>query len=180
MIAAVMTASNLGARMTGWGFVVFTLGSLSWIMVGLDSDQSNLVATNIFLTLVNAIGIWRWLGRQARYESVGESAEKAGKSPVVVSVFPATALVGRPILDDGGEKLAEVVEAIIACDTGTIQHVVVRFGGVAGVGEQIVALPLADLTIDSEAIRTRLNQQALTDLPRLDERLWPRLLEPAA
>lgn len=26
MIAAVMTAANLGARVTGWGFVVFVIG----------------------------------------------------------------------------------------------------------------------------------------------------------
>ena len=33
-IAALMTASNLGSRITGWGFVVFTLGSLGWITLG--------------------------------------------------------------------------------------------------------------------------------------------------
>jgi hypothetical protein len=29
VIAAVMTAANLGARITDWGFVVFTVGSTS-------------------------------------------------------------------------------------------------------------------------------------------------------
>ena len=35
MIAAMMTAANLGARVTGWGFGVFTLGSIAWSIVGL-------------------------------------------------------------------------------------------------------------------------------------------------
>ena len=34
-IAALMTASNLGARVTGWGFVIFTIGAAAWIVVGL-------------------------------------------------------------------------------------------------------------------------------------------------
>lgn len=59
MIAAMMTAANLGARIIGWGFVVFTIGSVGWSLVGLSSGQNNLVATNTFLTLVNGVGIWR-------------------------------------------------------------------------------------------------------------------------
>ena len=37
MIAAMMTASNLGARVTGWGFAVFLLGSICWAIVALAS-----------------------------------------------------------------------------------------------------------------------------------------------
>lgn len=33
MIAAMMTASNLGARVTGWGFVVFSISSVCWTTV---------------------------------------------------------------------------------------------------------------------------------------------------
>ena len=62
MIAACMTAANLGPRVTGWGFAVFTIGSLSWCIIGIVSGQQSLVLTNAFLTLVNIVGIWRWLG----------------------------------------------------------------------------------------------------------------------
>ena len=31
IIAAFMTASNLGSRVTGYGFAVFTFGALCWI-----------------------------------------------------------------------------------------------------------------------------------------------------
>ena len=34
IIAALMTASNLGSRITGYGFGVFTVGSLSWLAIG--------------------------------------------------------------------------------------------------------------------------------------------------
>lgn len=57
MIAAMMTAANLGARVTGWGFVVFTVGSIAWSLVGISTGQTNLLATNAFLTIVNLVGV---------------------------------------------------------------------------------------------------------------------------
>jgi hypothetical protein len=80
MIAAMMTAMNLGARVTGWGFVVFTLGSICWTIVGLTSGQTNLIAANVFLTLVNLLGIWRWLGRQSAYEDGAKAATDASRA----------------------------------------------------------------------------------------------------
>lgn len=177
MIAAIMTAANLGARVTGWGFVVFTVGSIGWVIVGLGSGQTNLVATNAFLTAVNAVGIWRWLGRQARYEAVGASAEAASQAPVAAAVFPATGIVGRKIVDSAGAEVAEAVEAIVDCRSGTIRHVVARFGGVGGVGETIVALPLQQLRFVGDAITTLLSASAVLALPPLDEADWPRLLK---
>ena len=78
-IAAVMVAANLGSRFTGWGFVVFTIGSLGWIAIGALTDQPNLLWQNVFLFVVNVIGIWRWLGLRARDEkgagkATGDSA----------------------------------------------------------------------------------------------------------
>src|SRR6201999_4586061 len=47
MIAALMTASNLGPRVTGWGFVVFTIGAIAWALIGLTTGQSNLLWQNV-------------------------------------------------------------------------------------------------------------------------------------
>jgi hypothetical protein len=69
-----MTAANIGARTTGWGFVVFTLGSVCWALIGASTDQPTLLATNVFLTVVNLVGVWRWLGRQAKYQDGAKTA----------------------------------------------------------------------------------------------------------
>lgn len=176
MIAAIMTAANLGARVTGWGFVVFLLGSLGWIIVGLGNDETSLIVANSFLSLVNAIGIWRWLGRQARYQAMGEAAEIAGQTARTASVVALSSLVGRAVIDAEGTRIAEAVEAIIDCRSAAIAHLVVRFGGVGGIGEQIVALPIADVRLGDDAISTRLTGAALAELPRLDAGQWRRLL----
>ena len=46
-VAALMTASNLGARVTGWGFVIFTGGALAWIVVGFITGQTQLLYSNL-------------------------------------------------------------------------------------------------------------------------------------
>ena len=75
--AASITASNLGSRITGYGFIVFTVGSISWFAFGLLSGQPALVWTNAVLILLNIFGVWRWLGRQARIEDGARAGPKA-------------------------------------------------------------------------------------------------------
>ncbi len=76
-IAAVMVAANLGARLTGFGFVAFSIGSVAWIIIGLATGQNNLVWQNGGLLAVNALGIWRWLGLRARYDKGAAAAARA-------------------------------------------------------------------------------------------------------
>lgn len=73
-IAAIMVAANLGSRLTGYGFVVFSIGSIAWMAVGWFNDQMNLVWQNAVLLGVNLVGIWRWLGLRARYEKGAQVA----------------------------------------------------------------------------------------------------------
>ena len=52
-----LTASNLGARVTGTGFIVLLVGSLCWLAVALTSEQQALLWTNAALTFLNIFGI---------------------------------------------------------------------------------------------------------------------------
>lgn len=160
-----MVAASLGARITGWGFVIFTIGSVAWTMVGMTSDQPNLVATNVFLTLVNLLGIWRWLGRQARYEDRGKSAVEAqvhGSGPVIMT---ASALVGAKLYAGADAEIGHVVEVLLGCADGRIRQVVVSSGGVGGVGEQLRAIDRGQLRFAADRIDLLLPRAAFDALP---------------
>ena len=152
MIAAMMTAANLGARVTGWGFVVFTAGSISWSIVGLGSGQANLVATNIFLTLVNLVGVWRWLGRQRSYEDGAKAASKSSHKQGTPTLFSATGLSAMPVSDIHGESVGQTVDAMIACDTGRISYVVVATGGVGGIDEALRSVSVSSLDCHADGL----------------------------
>lgn len=60
-IAAVMVSSNVGRRITGYGFMVFTVSSVIWVIYGLQDTEMPLIIQNAVLTLINILGIYRWL-----------------------------------------------------------------------------------------------------------------------
>lgn len=164
-IAAIMTAANLGARVTGWGFVVFLVGSLAWSAVGAATGQTNLLLTNGFLTIVNLIGIWRWLGRQARYEEGGAAAAQASEELPVPAVRTVSALIGARIDDGAGVTIGTAIEAMLECDSGRLSYLVVRSGGVGGIGERLRAVPQTDLRFEGDRIVLLGNAAAFEALP---------------
>lgn len=173
MIAAMMTAANLGARVTGWGFVVFTIGSISWSLIGLGSGQMNLLATNAFLTIVNLVGIWRWLGRQRAYEDGGKSAKRASRRSAAPTLFTATGIAGMPVADPAGVPLGTAVEALVECASGQVSYVVIASGGLGGIEEQLRAVPRAQIEFGCDRLVAGLHAKAFGKLPALAAGDWP-------
>lgn len=173
MIAAMMTAANLGARVTGWGFVVFTIGSLAWSTIGLSSGQMNLLATNAFLTLVNLVGIWRWLGRQRGYEDGGKSAEQKSRRSSTPHLLAATSIAGIAVQYESGEPVGKAVEALVECATGTVSYIVVARNVPGGIAEELRAVPREAVKIDCDRLTLLLDPPGFDALPVLDDGDWP-------
>lgn len=64
IIAAGLIALDMGRRLTGWGFVLFTVVSMMWIYSGLVEDALPIAAMNSVLLIINAWGVWRYLIRK--------------------------------------------------------------------------------------------------------------------
>ena len=173
MIAAMMTAANLGARVTGWGFVVFTVGSIAWSVVGVSSGQTNLLATNGFLTLVNLVGAWRWLGRQRAYEDGAKAATEASRRSAYPTLFTATGISGMPVTDSDNAPVGKAVEALVTCDSGVVSYVVVSSGGVGGIAETLRAVAREDVRFACDSIALRRDRTWFEALPPLEEGDWP-------
>lgn len=167
-IAALMTAANLGARVTGWGFVVFTVGAIAWIVVGAATHQTQLLWSNIFLGLVDLFGIWRWLGRRARFSDAVRAEEDRSIERRGEDLFSVTGLDGMPVKGRDGEVIAHAVDALAACAGGRIDFLVVREGGVAGIGETLRRLPWREARVCAQALETQLDAAALSRLPVAD------------
>ena len=169
--AALMTASNLGPRITGYGFAVFTIGSLSWLTLGLMTDQRALVWTNVALTGLNLFGIWRWLGRQARIEEGASVAAEASERTPGESLFPVSLLLRAPIENSEGEPIGTCVDAMAGCSSGRVHYVVASQGGVAGVGETLRRLSWGDAAANSDKLVATV--PGLEALPKIEKDQWP-------
>ena len=169
IVAAFMTASNLGSRITGLGFAVFTIGSLAWLATGLMSNQPALVWTNVVLTVLNLFGIWRWLGRQAKVEEGGRSAAELSEETPGEALFPVSLLTKAPVECGGAE--AVTVDAMAGCRSGRLAYVVVSEGGVAGIGETLRRLPWSLAHVEGE--RVIAGGEGLDRLEKLPKDEWP-------
>jgi len=172
-IAALMTASNLGSRITGYGFAVFTVGSLAWLALGVTTGQSNLVWQNAVLTALNLFGVWRWLGRESQIEEGGRSAQKESRGTPGEALFPASLLGRAKVLGPGDKELGRAVDAMIGCASGRLSYLVVSEGGVAGVGETLRRVDWNGVEAKGEEIRSSFHPRQFRALAELDKDNWP-------
>jgi hypothetical protein len=172
IIAASMTAANLGSRITGYGFCVFLIGSLAWLADGLITGQPPLTWTNAVLTLLNIFGIWRWLGRQARVEEGARTASEKSETTPGEALFPVSLLTKAPVTA-GDAQLGRCIDAMAGCHSGRLSYVVVSQGGVAGVGETLRRLPWSRATADGEQLRTDVTPAEFEQMEQLPRDQWP-------
>jgi hypothetical protein len=171
-VAALMTAANLGTRVTGWGFAVFTIGSVAWSAYALGTGQEGLLWQNLFLTAVNLIGVWRWLGRQATLDRGADIARDTSAATPGPTLFPVSTLASTAVMH-GEETLGTAVDAMIRCDDGGIEYLVLSRGGFGGVGETLRALPWTSIRIKLEEVSSTLSAEQIEALPEVDRSAWP-------
>jgi hypothetical protein len=172
IIGAFLTAANLGARVTGSGFAVFLVGSLSWLATGIMTGQPALTWTNVVLTVLNILGVWRWLGRQAGVEEGGRTAaERSAKTPGE-ALFPVSLLSRGPVTANG-ESVGSCIDAMAGCRSGRIDYVVISQGGMAGVGETLRRLPWTAVRVEQDEVIARLSAADFDGLEELQRDRWP-------
>ena len=173
MIAACVTAANLGARVTGWGFVIFTFGSIAWTAYGHATGQPNLLWQNLALTAVNLVGVWRWLIRQARFDDWARTAAEKSERRPSPTLFPVSSVTGASVAGIDGATLGTVVDAMATCDEGRIAYLVVSAGPAGGLGAALHILPWDDVRASPDGIETSLGKEAFERLELADAAEWP-------
>jgi hypothetical protein len=172
IIAASMTAANLGSRITGYGFAVFLIGSVAWLATGVLTGQPALTWTNVVLTLLNLFGVWRWLGRQAKVEEGARAAAEASEETPGEALFPISLLVKGQVVASG-KPLGNCIDAMAGCRSGKLSYVVVSQGGIGGVGETLRRLPWRSAHVEGETVIADLASEEFARLEELSREQWP-------
>jgi hypothetical protein len=175
MVASLIVAANLGARVTGWGFVALAFSSAGWIASQASASQpdASIVAMHTVLLLVNLFGVWRWLGRQTRYEDSREHATERSRRARVPTLFSADSLIGSKVRT-GEETRGTVVDAMLKCDEKDLAYVVTSEGGVGGAGETLRAIPPDHLRFDEDDVICDLSDAQWRALPVIEDDHWPK------
>ena len=84
ILAAVLVSLNLGVRVTGWAFVIFTVSSVAWMGTALiREDAMALFTQNAVMFVINLIGIYRYLinpSRELKKQMAREAAEQGAQA----------------------------------------------------------------------------------------------------
>lgn len=59
ILGALLVALNI--PQSGHGFVLFLISSLAWLTAGWRMKEPSLMVLQAVFTVVNLLGIWRWL-----------------------------------------------------------------------------------------------------------------------
>ena len=172
IVAACMTASNLGARITGYGFIVFTVGAIAWLTLGWLTDQPALIWTNLVMTGLNLFGVWRWLGRQAKVEEGARTAAAESENMPGETLFPISLLTSAPARL-GDKDVGSCVDAMAGCGSGKLSYVVVSDGGLAGVGETLRRVPWEIAGVGSGRLTIDIGEAGFEGLEQVDREAWP-------
>jgi len=173
ILAACLTASNLGSRITGYGFILFTIASIAWFATGLLTGQPALMWTNAVMTMLNLFGVYRWLGRQAKVEDGAQKAAEKSRDLPGETLFPASTLVSAKLKGRDGVDLGTCVDAMVGCGSGRLSYLVVAQGGLAGVGETFRRVEWQGAHVHDGAVTTALEADAFGRLPELAKDDWP-------
>lgn len=66
ILAAGLIAIDVSRKVTGWGFVLFCVVSILWIISGFIEDAMPIAVMNGVLLIINSWGVWRYLLNPAR------------------------------------------------------------------------------------------------------------------
>lgn len=97
--------------------------------------------------------------------------QRVAKSPVLSS----STISGDKIVNRRGENLGEIKDLMIDLNTGCVAYAVLEFGGLAGLGSKLFAVPLQAMEVDTENHRFIFEQskETLEHAPGFDKNDWP-------
>jgi sporulation protein YlmC with PRC-barrel domain len=110
--------------------------------------------------------------RTAPPAAPGAAAQRGAASPSSAQQRMAD-LVGVEVVGSSGDQVGEVDDIVISTAGADSVRAVLQIGGVAGVGEKRVALPLSQVTVDratdgEPTVRVAMDQAALERLPEFE------------
>ena len=103
----------------------------------------------------------------------GLTSEDKDKS----GVLKASNLVGMKVEGADGKKLGSVKDMVVDPQDGSIDYVVLDFGGIAGIGDKYFAVPwqAVQLAPDQKKLLLPATKKDLKEAPGFDKNHWPDL-----
>lgn len=105
----------------------------------------------------------------------------ADRSSASNLAFRASDLEGLDVRNKQGDTVGSVHDLVVDVESGKIRYVAVSYGGFAGLGDKLFAIPLKQFKVmkdtedDVYFFSTNLTEEKLKNAPGFDEDNWPAM-----
>lgn len=91
-------------------------------------------------------------------------------------ILSSSSITGTDVKNAQGENLGNIKDLMIDTESGTINYIVVSFGGFLGLGDKYFAIPMEAFSVDTNDHSFRLNvaKEKLENAPGFDKDNWPQ------
>ncbi len=92
-----------------------------------------------------------------------------------VHFLTASSIIGNKVYNHLNEDLGEVKEVMLDVNNGSIEYVVLEYGGFLGMGSKFFAIPYEALELETKrhAFILRQSKEVLEKAPGFDKDHWP-------
>lgn len=110
-----------------------------------------------------------------------DAASDAAKSSASNLAFRASDLMDLDVRNSDGASVGSVHDLVIDVETGKIRYVAVAYGGFAGLGDKLFAIPLKQFKVMKDAeddvyfFSTNLTEEKMKNAPGFDQENWPAM-----
>lgn len=90
-------------------------------------------------------------------------------------ILSSSSITGTNVTNQKGENLGTIKDLMIDTENGTIDYVVLSFGGFLGLGDKLFAIPMEAFSVNtkSEDFILNVNKDRLQNAPGFDKNDWP-------
>jgi sporulation protein YlmC with PRC-barrel domain len=112
--------------------------------------------------------------------SFAQQAPGKAEKPSELSVFKASTVIGRQVMNVQGESLGKIEDLVLDLEEGRIRYAALSYGSILGIGGKLFAVSWENLELhpDGQAFVLDLPTEALKHAPSFDKSNWPQQPNP--
>jgi sporulation protein YlmC with PRC-barrel domain len=115
-----------------------------------------------------------------------DPARKGEANVAVAQTLRTADIIGLPVRNRAGENLGKIDDLVIDMKSGEVRYAALSFGGFAGIGSKLFAVPWEKLMftfgepnkIDSRHVMFEVTKDQLDKAPGFDSSHWPNVADP--
>lgn len=140
------------------------------------------MSRTIAILCAAAIGFGAFTNSPTRGEDAPAKAA-AGAKVEVAMTFRSSDLLGMPVRNRAGKDLGKIEDLVVEMNSGDIHYAAISFGGFAGFGDKLFAVPWKSMTFkfgeDDRHFIFDVTPEQLENSPGFDQNNWPDVADPA-